>query len=457
MVPGRRLLQPHECHRQVLVHAVTLPEAQAQRILRLAALDPDFYRIGHARHVRAYGVAFKEGPRGVGVYAARSTTVREKPRVVMEVPGELMVTVSEERPWMFYPDFLPLGHPLFDVIEATDATDGRDLRLACMLLLALEQEGGFWADYGDFLPPPDDCTSLLLATEARRPLGPRAELVELQDRELGSRVRDTQHRAREFWEKHWGGGDTVSKLQRLAPSVERFLWAVALVQSRAMSMRMQIGARMQRTHFLAPYIDMLNHSSQPTCSLRWRKKDRMLEVALMPGQDIHAGAELTIDYGPSACNAKLMERYGFSLSCNPWATMSLPDSPKIHQESFNSAFSIAGLPDEYYLSSAGAEEPDLFVDGNLFAAARNLPTWLDGDMPPLPSLERASAAELAYACKRLLDSFPTSLEEDEALLQGVSKVHSLRWRAALCYRMDHKRLLKKVVLALELYKDRILY
>lgn len=40
-----------------------------------------------------------------------------------------------------------------------------DLRLACLLLYAFDKQDNFWQLYGDFLPSPDECTSLLLATE----------------------------------------------------------------------------------------------------------------------------------------------------------------------------------------------------------------------------------------------------------------------------------------------------
>ena len=38
----------------------------------------------------------------------------------MEIPLELMLTITQKNPWMFFPDFIPLGHPIFDIIESTD-------------------------------------------------------------------------------------------------------------------------------------------------------------------------------------------------------------------------------------------------------------------------------------------------------------------------------------------------
>ena len=39
---------------------------------------------------------------------------------------------------------------------------------------------------------------------------------------------------------------------------------------------------------------MLNHSVEPTCSYRWRKRDRMLEVVINAGQTIKEGDEVRL-------------------------------------------------------------------------------------------------------------------------------------------------------------------
>lgn len=113
----------------------------------------------------------------------------------MEIPLELMLTISQKLPWMFFPDIIPVGHPIFDIINSTNPevkvllyvvdpfffyfffvwiflilvlflsqTDW-DLRLACLLLYAFDCKDNFWQLYGDFLPSAEECTSLLLAKE----------------------------------------------------------------------------------------------------------------------------------------------------------------------------------------------------------------------------------------------------------------------------------------------------
>lgn len=38
----------------------------------------------------------------------------------MEIPLELMLTISQKLPWMFEPDIIPIGHPIFDIINSTN-------------------------------------------------------------------------------------------------------------------------------------------------------------------------------------------------------------------------------------------------------------------------------------------------------------------------------------------------
>lgn len=109
----------------------------------------------------------------------------------MEIPHELMITIRQKHPWMFFPDIVPIGHPIFDIINSTDPEVNKvaycfwfhdlfcnlslfwfvclqrdwDLRLACLLLFSFDREDHFWRLYGDFLPAADECSSLLLATE----------------------------------------------------------------------------------------------------------------------------------------------------------------------------------------------------------------------------------------------------------------------------------------------------
>lgn len=408
--------------------------------------DPDFYRIGYARMMRAYGIEFLEGPDGMGVYASRDVEPLRRARVIMEIPLELMLTITQKKPWMFFPDIIPLGHPIFDVIESTDPETDWDLRLACLLLYAFDVEDNFWQLYSDFLPSADECTSLLLA--------PKEDLMELEDEDLVSQMLKHQQRAIDFWQKHWHKAVPL-KLKRLARDHERFLWALSIVQSRSVNLKMRMGAFIQDANVLAPYADMLNHSPNANCFLHWRFKDRMLEVMIKAGHAIKKGDEMTIDY-MSGVNSKFMERYGFSSPTNPWELINFSSPAKIHMDSFLSVFNIAGLHDELYHNSALPSVETNFVDGAVVAAARALPTWSEGDVPAIPSVERRSAQALQEECRQMLSSFSTTTEQDERILDSDMDISKTR-EIAIKYRMHRKMLLQKIIDSLDIYQDRILF
>ncbi|XVE98467.1 hypothetical protein REPUB_Repub03eG0109100 [Reevesia pubescens] len=386
------------------------PPPLQQSPSQLEPADPDFYKIGYVRSMRAYGIEFKEGPDGFGVYASKDVEPLRRARVIMEIPLELMLTIRQKLPWMFFPDIVPIGHPIFDIINSTNPETDWDLRLACLLLYAFDRDDNFWQLYGDFLPSADECTSLLLATED--------DLSQLQDPDLASTMRNQQLRALEFWEKNWHSGVPL-KIRRLARDPERFIWAVSIAQSRCINMQIRIGALVQDANMLIPYADMLNHSYQPNCFLHWRFKDRMVEVMINAGQRIKKGDEMTINYLSGQQNHMLMQRYGFSSSVNPWDLIPFSGNAHIHLDSFLSVFNISGLPDEYHHNSQLADHGDNFVDGAVIAAARTLSTWSDGDVPPIPSMERKAVKELQEECQKMLAQFPTTSEQDQKLLDSM--------------------------------------
>lgn len=408
--------------------------------------DPDFYKIGFVRSFRAYGVEFREGPDGFGVFASKDVEPLRRARMIMEIPLELMLTISKKLPWMFFPDIIPIGHPIFDIINSTNPESDWDLRLACLLLFAFDRGDNFWQLYGDFLPSADACTSLLLATEE--------DLLELQDPKLESIMRVQQNRALEFWEKNWHSGVAL-KIKRLARDPETFMWAVGVAQSRCINMQMRVGALVQDANMLVPYADMLNHSFQPNCFFHWRFKDRMLEVMINAGQRIEKGEEMTVNY-ISGQSHVLMQRYGFSSPVNPWDVISFSGESRIHLDTFLSVFNISGFPEEYYHNSQLATGGDNFVDGAVIAAARTLPTWSNGDVPSIPSVERKAAKDLQKQCEEILAKYPTTSEQDQQILDSTPDAPRTR-EAAIRYRLHRKLFIEKVIETLWIYQEKILF
>ncbi|KAK3199879.1 hypothetical protein Dsin_023294 [Dipteronia sinensis] len=52
------------------------------------------------------------------------------------------------------------------------------------------------------------------------------------------------------------------------------------------------------------------------------------------------------------------------------------------------------------INSQLANDEDSFVDGAVIAAARTLPTWSDGDVLPIPRMEKKAVKELQEDAKR---------------------------------------------------------
>ncbi|KAG6782998.1 hypothetical protein POTOM_012425 [Populus tomentosa] len=372
---------------------------------KLEPADPDFYRIGYARSMRAYGIEFKEGPDGFGVYAAKDVEPLRRARVVMEIPIELMLNISKKLPWMFFPDIIPLGHPIFDIINSTDPETDWDLRLACLLLFAFDCKDNFWQLYSDFLPSADECPSLLLATEE--------DLLELQDENLASTMRKQQLRALEFWEKNWHSGAPL-KIKRLARDPEKFIWAVSMAQSRCINMQIRVGALTQDTNMLIPYAG--SSCKKVIAAFVNRSMYEYDPVGFINF------VQMTVNYMSGQKNDMFMQRYGFSSPVNPWDVIQFSGNARIHLDSFLSVFNISGLPEEYCHNSLLSKEGDAFVDGAVIAAARTLPTWSDGDLPPVPSIERKAVKELQEECQKMLAQFPTTSKKDLKILGKLLKL-----------------------------------
>lgn len=242
----------------------------------------------------------------------------------------------------------------------------------------------------------------------------------------------------------------------MASDPKRFMWAVSIAQTRCVNLKLRIGALIQDANMLVPYADMLNHSFQPNCFFHWRFKDRMFEVLINPGIRVKKGEEMTVNYLSGQQNNMLMQRYGFSSAANPWDVICFSGDSRIHLDTFLSVFNITGLREEYYYNSQSAKEGDSFVDGAVIAAARTLPTWSDGDVPIIPSVERKTAKELQEQCQEILAKYPTTSKEDQQILDATEDARRTQ-EAAIKYRLHRKLFIQKVIDALEIYQDKILF
>ncbi|GKC84397.1 hypothetical protein Tco_1140114, partial [Tanacetum coccineum] len=231
---------------------------------KLELADPEFYKMGFVRSMRAYGVEFREGPNGFGVYASRDIEPSRRAKVRHFTfilcscghgdPVRVDANYKPEHPLDVFPGHHTSWASNFDIINSTNPETDWDLRMACLLLYAFDHDKNFWQLYGDFLPSAEECTSLLLATED--------DLKELHDENLASTMRKEKARVMEFWEKNWHSAMPL-KVKRLARDPERFIWAVSMAQTRHINYRIRVGSLVQDANMFAPYAeDVLSLSSQ---------------------------------------------------------------------------------------------------------------------------------------------------------------------------------------------------
>ena len=71
-----------------------------------------------------------------------------------------------------------------------------------------------------------------------------------------------------------------------------------------------------------------------------------------------------------------------------------------------------------------SNDGNTFVDGAVIAAARTLPTWSDGDVPPVPSAERRAVKDLQEECKQMLAGFRSTSKQDQKALGNMFSLAS---------------------------------
>lgn len=110
----------------------------------------------------------------------------------------------------------------------------------------------------------------------------------------------------------------------------------------------------------------------------------------------------------------------------------------------------------HFVAGRLSHDGDNFVDGAVIAAARTLPTWSDRDLPPIPSMERKAVKVLQDECHQMLSEYATTSEQDSEILDLMPQA-SRTLEAAIKYRLHRKLFIEKVIRALDIYQERILF
>lgn len=278
------------------------------------------------------------------------------------------------------------------------AASGVELRsghtwLASYLLQEKSAAGSFWRPYLDTLPQ----------TFPRVPLFHKEELPLLEGSHALARILD---RRRALAAEHQDLCRCVPGFARF--SLDEFVWARVAVVTRVFG----IEIRGEKTDALVPMADMLNHRRPRETS--WGFDDERAAFVIHALQGFAAGDPVHDSYGRK-CNCRFLMSYGFCLEENP-------DNEAVIR--FDRGQGWDG------------EEREFHVRASLTAKkTRAMLSFLRG----LRS-ERAALRALAAACADALRRFPTTLEEDDALLAGPGL--SPDARNAILMRRGEKRVLR---------------
>lgn len=215
---------------------------------------------------------------------------------------------------------------------------------------------------------------------------------------------------------------------------EDFVWAHLTVNTRGFGMEFYG----RETYCLVPMADMLNHRHPQETA--WTYDDGANGFVLTADKDFAAGDSVHDSYG-CKCNGELFLHYGFCLEENE------DNRAQIRFGGRSASLSDASLPDRTFYVVASLAHKNTrkmlsFLRLTCASGDEETPpaTGAEEEIGPvsLPN-ETRSLLALAAACTEALGRFPTSLEEDEALLQdrGLTR-HA---RNAILMRRGEKRVL----------------
>ncbi|GLC52280.1 hypothetical protein PLESTB_000604500 [Pleodorina starrii] len=343
----------------------------------------------------------------------------------------------------------PLPQQLLDFLTG----DARwDVRMTAWLLWVASElpDSPVWGPYLESLPPAEEVTCLLnYAPDDAR---------ELQFKELVEEAR-TQHSWGLSVHRDYFDGERGELRQLgLATRAADTLWAMSMVRTRTFSEDVNGEA----LTLMVPYADMANHSFTFNATFCMARDNKRFELRLL--YPLSPGEEATICYGESKPNFEVMRDYGFVVPSNPNDRVTgLPNQdtlPPLNGASLLEALGLKGdwregaaklLPKAAPMDAAPGDPasqlalarkrnvilsmklsdgfPASSGGGGLFGGWPGAKSWTAAGRPPPQSLrggaaavtaERASVAAVRQSYQAALDELPTSIEEDEAILQAAA-------------------------------------
>lgn len=253
-------------------------------------------------------------------------------------------------------------------------------------------------------------------------------------------------------------------------SLEDYSWALATIWSRSMDLPVPAeGGVTTSMRVIAPVADMFN--TRPGQPQVHGYMPALESLTVAASEDTVAGEQLFIGYG-TVTNARAMWLYGFASDNNPHDTVELYACMDTEAPSYEKRMKLLkalGLSEKsistpHELSLADPLPKALVLSMRVQHAPKKLIRgWRDdpeafstAKKPPDAALERTILDALRAAIVGMLESYSTSLEEDEeaaarwaAHTQSLAAVSGYRRRMALLLRLGEKRILRATIKAID--------
>ncbi|POM58493.1 Putative histone-lysine N-methyltransferase [Phytophthora palmivora] len=208
-------------------------------------------------------------------------------------------------------------------------------------------------------------------------------------------------------------------------SFENYKWALSTIWSRFVKSDAPVAK--QSFKAMVPVFDMLNHDPEAEMSHFFDMDTQRFK--LVSHQHWNAGAQMFINYG-ALSNHKLLSLYGFVIIGNPFdaVEMWLPmdeGSAFFHEKeqlllsngldhASNPFELVADETNDLLLMATRIQEINCETVEEFEALAHKA---LDGQMVSLEN-EQEALSRLIYTLEKMLEAFPTSIEEDDQLLES---------------------------------------
>ncbi|OQR89500.1 hypothetical protein ACHHYP_06253 [Achlya hypogyna] len=225
-------------------------------------------------------------------------------------------------------------------------------------------------------------------------------------------------------------------------TLENYKWALSVIWSRFVSVATSTDSMVK---CMVPVFDMFNHD--PSAQMAHGFDPRTQAFVLQSHQYWAPGTQVFINYG-ALPNHKLLTLYGFVLAKNPydtvelWAPMS-EDAPYYARKmAFISAHGLAQHSRQPFdLTTLGVNEELLAYLRIQRMDVAELSSFEGSSFayePLSDDNEKSTLTALIYALQQMLARYPTSIEEDEALLGQTPTEHE---RMVITLRLSDKKIL----------------